>query len=142
MAESPLASRSVTTQPLTFVTASAGDLARELCAIDTDLFSKVTPKEILAWSRSSSDRSGSPNVVKVIAHFNALSLWAATAIVSETSLKGRARIVTKMLAVMRQLKQMHNFNALMALLAGINCSAVFRLKHTFAQLSTRSQAQL
>ena len=47
-----------------------------------------------------------------------------------------------MIAVMRQLKQLHNFNALMALLAGINSSAVYRLKHTFSQLGTRGQNQL
>jgi len=62
--------------------------------------------------------------------------------VSETGVKERGRILNKMLAVMRQLKQLHNFNSLMALLAGINCSAVFRLKHSFAQLGARSLGQL
>lgn len=76
MAASPLAAQGVRTQPLTFATAPAADLARELCVIDTRLFAGITSDEILAWGRSSGDRSGSPHIVQMISHFNALSKCA------------------------------------------------------------------
>ncbi|EGG18415.1 Ras guanine nucleotide exchange factor [Cavenderia fasciculata] len=49
--------------------------------------------------------------------------------------KARARMMTRFIKIADHLRQMHNYNSLMAIIAGLNFSSVYRLKFTRDELS-------
>lgn len=120
---------------------SSTDLARELCIIASKLFRKIKPSELLAW-RSKQTAENSPNIVKMIEHFNRVAMWAATCVVNTSRLKQRVKVLTKLISIMKQLKKLQNFDTLLAILSGLESSATFRLKHTFNSLNAKSQSTL
>ena len=200
----PLAAKAMRTQPVTILQVSAAALARELCIRDARLFSRVTCTELVAWARGARDTTTCPGIVAAVAHFNALSSWIATKILTATTTERNrptdrnhasssvgsggkrsavnrvnggdyggggdgdgdggsggsgsvggsatvsanggarecARVLAKVIELLRQLQRARNFNAMMAVLAGINNSAVYRLKHTRALLPGRARAVL
>jgi len=69
-------------------------------------------------------------------------MWACSVIIWQPTLKERTRILTKLINMAEYLRKINNFNALMALLAGINNAATYRLKHTREGLSKQCQDSL
>lgn len=68
---------------------------------------------------------GSDNSVdKFIDQFNLISSRIAAAVVSPTSVKERAAVMTKLIDVCSQLYMLQNYNSLKAILAGFNMSPV------------------
>lgn len=76
----------------------------------------------------------------MIDHFNQVSLWAASLILNEHSLRDRARMYCKIVDVAKHLRKLHSFNSLLAVLSAFHSSAVHRLKQTaeMAGVKTRS----
>ena len=48
--------------------------------------------------------------------------------------KDRTKLITKLLAVCKELRDLNNYNTMMGIIAGLNMSSVSRLKQTFAGL--------
>jgi len=48
----------------------------------------------------------------------------------EEKLQDRAKVMRKLIRIMEHLRKLNNFNSIMAIMAGMNCSAVHRLKFT------------
>ncbi|KAG1142574.1 hypothetical protein G6F37_011325 [Rhizopus arrhizus] len=65
-----------------------------------------------------------------IAHFNFVSAWVSTMIVSEARMSRRANVLTRWMSIASELRQLNNYNTLMAVLAGINNASVLRLRET------------
>ena len=56
----------------------------------------------------------------MIDHFNKVSLWTATLILQQPDLKERARVFVKIVDVCKQLRKLHSFNTLLAMLSALN----------------------
>lgn len=65
-----------------------------------------------------------------IAHFNFISAWVVTMIVTQSRLNKRVALLEKFMCVAVALRERNNYNSLMAILAGINSASVLRLKQT------------
>jgi len=78
------------------------------------------------------------NLLSVIERFNFISSAVATAIVTESKIKNRVKIVEKLINVAYQLRLMNNFHYVIAIISGLNNSSVHRLKWTNAKISKQS----
>eukprot|EP00012_Vannella_robusta_P006367 CAMPEP_0206209152 /NCGR_PEP_ID=MMETSP0166-20121206/16732_1 /ASSEMBLY_ACC=CAM_ASM_000260 /TAXON_ID=95228 /ORGANISM="Vannella robusta, Strain DIVA3 518/3/11/1/6" /LENGTH=185 /DNA_ID=CAMNT_0053630481 /DNA_START=540 /DNA_END=1097 /DNA_ORIENTATION=- len=69
-------------------------------------------------------------------------MWVASVILWQETLRGRVRAYTKMVNIAQHMLQLNNFNSLMAILAGINTSAIYRLKFTREQIPNATKQTL
>ncbi|KYQ96865.1 Ras guanine nucleotide exchange factor [Tieghemostelium lacteum] len=116
------------------------EIARQLTLIEFDIFRKIKPPELLnqSWNKPKL-KARAPNVLKMIDRFNSVSMWVATLIVQTVKVRVRGRLMTKFMKIAEHLKNMNNFNSLMAIIAGLNFSSVYRLKHTRDEVSAQVQ---
>ena len=108
---------------------SPATIAEQLTLLDAAWFAVIQPSEVFDWAFKQSKET-SPGVFDMIAHFNAVSMWCSSAILTQTDLNDRVDVLKKFADVAKWLAKMSNFNSLMALLSGINRSSVHRLSLT------------
>mmetsp|Transcript_4001 Transcript_4001/g.11151 ORF Transcript_4001/g.11151 Transcript_4001/m.11151 type:complete len:84 (+) Transcript_4001:403-654(+) len=58
--------------------------------------------------------------------FNNVSGWITTVLLSEKSLKARAKLYSKLIRIGQACFEMNNYNTLLAVISGLNCAAVNR----------------
>jgi hypothetical protein len=116
------------------------ELARQLTLIEHDLYRSIQPSEFFrcGWSRRGKEQS-SPNVLAMVQRFNQVSQWVAHEILRGADPKARARRIEFWLELARELEQLNNFNGITEILAGIDNSAVYRLKRTWQHVSGKLQ---
>ncbi|KAI8991011.1 ras guanine nucleotide exchange factor domain-containing protein [Mycotypha africana] len=74
-----------------------------------------------------------------IEHFNFMSGWIATIILKITELDQRVLVFEQCMKIALELKQLKNYNTLMAVLAGMNNAAISRLRQTRALLQRKNR---
>jgi len=116
------------------------EVARQLTIMEFDLFSRIKPYELLnqAWNKPKL-RHRAQNVLALINRSTEISAWVASCIVKETKLRNRARVMTRIIKIAEQLRKLNNFSTLMAIMAGLNNAAVFRLKFTREEIPKQYQ---
>ncbi|KAG1174320.1 hypothetical protein G6F70_000897 [Rhizopus microsporus] len=110
-------------------TITVKDMAEQLTWIETELYSKIQPRDFLRhiWRQ----RQDQPTPIAAsIEHFNFVSEWIASMIVNQDQVEERVFVYEYCLAIAVELEKLNNFNTLMAVLAGINNAAILRLKET------------
>jgi len=114
-------------------------VARQLTLVDFDIYSTIKPVELLnqAWNKPKL-KYRSPNVLRLIGRSTAISMWVASCVLWQPTLKERIRVLTKLINIADHLRKMNNFNSLMALIAGLNTAPIYRLKHTREGLSPQT----
>eukprot|EP01102_Stenamoeba_stenopodia_P014624 TRINITY_DN4881_c0_g1_i2.p1 TRINITY_DN4881_c0_g1~~TRINITY_DN4881_c0_g1_i2.p1 ORF type:complete len:1169 (+),score=349.70 TRINITY_DN4881_c0_g1_i2:173-3679(+) len=114
------------------------EVARQLTLIEYDLYKAIKPWECLgqAWAKKDKEIKA-PNIIAMIKRFNYVSRWVATEIVKGETLKDRTNILKTMLEVAEKCKMLNNFNGMMEIISGLQSSAIYRLKQTWAALPTR-----
>ncbi|OZJ04885.1 hypothetical protein BZG36_02509 [Bifiguratus adelaidae] len=148
---------------------SIEELAGQLCWIEWQIFRDIEPRDLLRhiWSKAQKPHSmyspmaiatfdtidrnltqsatdivpKSSRIALSISHFNHLSSWATTVVLTEAKSNRRVRIMERLMELSKVLRDMNNYNSLMAILAGINCVSVLRLKHTRNQVASTTLAQ-
>ncbi|KAJ5072420.1 guanine nucleotide exchange factor [Anaeramoeba ignava] len=115
------------------------EIAKQLTIFEYDLFCEIGVSEFFnnAWYRTTKFEK-SPNIVRIIDHFNSLSKFISTQIIQKQNLKERVKIVDSIIMTVTHLVEMRNFNTTVAFLAGLNSSSVYRLKRTFEKLSEKT----
>lgn len=78
-----------------------------------------------------------PNIVNMTKWSNHITRWVVSEIVSVKDLKGRALVMERFVMVAQQLEKLNNFNGVKEILAGLQSSAVYRLKKTREAVSTK-----
>src|SRR5690606_19240389 len=96
------------------------------------------PAELLnqAWSKTEL-KYRAVNVLHMIERFNHLSSWAANSILWPDKIADRVDMYIKLIELSACLRKYNNFNSLLAVLAGLNNSAVHRLAHTRSEISEK-----
>jgi RasGEF domain/RasGEF N-terminal motif len=117
------------------------EIARQLTLIEFELYASIKPVELLnqAWNKVEL-RHRAPNVLKVIARSTLMSMWIASCIVWQPTVKERLRLIAKIAKIVEHLMALNNFNALTAILAGLDNAAVYRMKHTRDSVPRDQQA--
>eukprot|EP01116_Phalansterium_solitarium_P022542 TRINITY_DN7483_c0_g1_i1.p1 TRINITY_DN7483_c0_g1~~TRINITY_DN7483_c0_g1_i1.p1 ORF type:complete len:750 (+),score=198.76 TRINITY_DN7483_c0_g1_i1:128-2377(+) len=109
------------------------DLARQLTLLEFKLFRDVPVQELIqqAWTKGA---ERTPHVQRFVDHFNSVSFWVASEIVSESTVKRRITLIKQFIVIAELLRESHNYNTLMAVISGLNHGAVSRLNQTWAAL--------
>ncbi|KAH3756999.1 Ras guanine nucleotide exchange factor [Pelomyxa schiedti] len=111
------------------------EMARQMSMQEFELYVNIQAKEMLSLSWSKKDKEKrSPNLLAMIHRFNAVSNWTTATIVKEPDLRKRANIVRKFIRILEELYKLNNFNAVFEISAGLNSSAITRLKLTWAEV--------
>ncbi|CAG8468306.1 8642_t:CDS:10 [Dentiscutata erythropus] len=125
---------------LTFDELSEKDIANELTFQEFQLFKKISGRDLLRhiWAPQGSVQRGNGRVAKSIQHFNFISNWVSTMILSQEKLKNRAAMLKKFMKIAVIVRELNNYNTLMAIIAAINSSPITRLRRTRELLKGKS----
>ncbi|EGC38002.1 aimless RasGEF [Dictyostelium purpureum] len=131
-----VAFKNIFSNNLSFHDIDEEEIARQLTLIEFEIYRKIKPPELLnqSWNKTKL-KSRAPNVLKMIDRFNSVSMWVATMIIQTAKVKARARMMARFIKIAEHLKTLNNYNSLMAIIAGLNFSSVYRLKYTREELS-------
>ncbi|KAI7010802.1 ras GEF, partial [Hortaea werneckii] len=107
-------------------------IAKELTRMDWVMFSSIRPRDLVRQvSMSEKARCKSLiHVNRMIEHFNQVAAWVKNYVLFRDKPKHRAIMLEKMMRIGRKLREMNNYNALGAIIAGIKSSCVQRLAAT------------
>lgn len=107
------------------------EFARQLTIVDSEKFRMIHPVEFMIrlWEGNS---EATKNLTDMIQWFNLISYFTATEICIQPELKKREKLVVNFIKVAHECLKIRNFNATMAVLSGLNNSAVRRLKKTWS----------
>ncbi|XP_062996597.1 RAS guanyl-releasing protein 4 [Elgaria multicarinata webbii] len=111
----------------------AAELANHLSYLEFKAFCRLTYLDLQNYVLRGSVR-GSPALERAIALCNSISQWVQVMILNRPTPQQRAEVFTKFIHVTQKLKQLQNFNTLMAIVGGLCHSAIARLKDTHALL--------
>ena len=109
-------------------------IAREMTKMDWVMFSSIRPRDLVRQvSLNDAQKTQCKNlshVNRMIEHFNQLACWVANYVLLRDKPKHRALMLEKLMRIARKLREMNNYNALGAMIAGIKSSAIHRLAAT------------
>uniref|UniRef100_A0A6B2KZM1 Ras-GEF domain-containing protein n=1 Tax=Arcella intermedia TaxID=1963864 RepID=A0A6B2KZM1_9EUKA len=122
----------------TFDDFEALELARQLCLYEQSIFRSIHMKECLnqGWNSKTNEKKMelSPNVTRMIRHFNDVSFWVSQTILQQKKVEGRFKVMKKFIKVIKFSREFNNFNLIQEVLAAFGGAAVFRLKKTWQRL--------
>jgi hypothetical protein len=120
-------------RPFYWAEAPLTEIARQMTLIEHDLYRSIQAWEFFkcGWSKKGKEQS-SPNVLAMVQRFNQVSQWVAHEVLRGADPKARANRVQQMIELAQQCEELNNFNGIMEVLAGIDNSAIYRLKRTWA----------
>ncbi|XP_011177583.1 guanine nucleotide-releasing factor 2 isoform X3 [Zeugodacus cucurbitae] len=116
----------VTNQP-SLLELKSMEIAEQMTLLDADLFQKIEIPEVLLFAKEQSEER-SPNLNKFTEHFNNMSFWARSKILTLTDAKEREKHVIKFIKIMKYLRKMNNYNSYLALLSALDSAPIRRLE--------------
>ncbi|VDO63318.1 unnamed protein product [Haemonchus placei] len=126
---------------LSFEQWSPEDISTSLSHIDYKVLSRISVTELKRYVKDGSP-ANTPMLERSISIFNNLSNWVQIMVLSKTTPKERAIMVTKFVNVGKHLRKLCNFNTLMAVIGGITHSNISRLSKTNSQLAPETRKEL
>jgi hypothetical protein len=125
---------------LAFMAAADRDVAEQLTLLDFQAFRQISLNELLnqAWNKPKL-KYRSLNVLDCIQRSTRLTYWVCSMVLFHPDVDSRRRVLEKFIAICRLLREMNNFNSLMAVSAGLNLSPVHRLKKAWEALHPSSR---
>jgi len=134
---SSLASENDISYPHLFDFASL-DLVDELTLIDKELLIRIPWEELDNCGWMSPDKFLlAPNIMKMVQFFNRMAMLVTTNILLEETTYRRAKIIRKAIKLACRCRYTKNYNSLKAILSGLQCTPIFRLKNTWKQVPSR-----
>eukprot|EP01135_Chromosphaera_perkinsii_P008572 Nk52_evm14s1401 gene=Nk52_evmTU14s1401 len=120
------------------------NVAKELTLIDAFHFSQIERSEFMncSWMDKDLKRVNASNVVTMIEQFNRIALFVGTCVLKWESPNMRARVIQQFVIIAEKLKDYCNFNSLKAVISGLQATPVYRLKKTWALVSSKRHKQL
>ncbi|RNA18762.1 ras guanyl-releasing 3-like isoform X1, partial [Brachionus plicatilis] len=116
-------------------------LASQLTYLEWKTLRRISFQDYKSYAIKGSIQNNPP-LERSIQLFNGLSQWIQCMVLSKTTPKQRADIIHKFIEVAKYLRQLQNFNSLMAVIGGICHSALARLSKTNLYLSVEDQTVL
>uniref|UniRef100_A0A034V7R7 CRK SH3-binding GNRP n=1 Tax=Bactrocera dorsalis TaxID=27457 RepID=A0A034V7R7_BACDO len=116
----------VTNQP-SLLDLKSVEIAEQMTLLDADLFQKIEIPEVLLFAKEQSEER-SPNLNKFTEHFNNMSFWARSKILTLGDAKEREKHVVKFIKIMKYLRKMNNYNSYLALLSALDSAPIRRLE--------------
>uniref|UniRef100_A0A8C8S0C3 RAS guanyl releasing protein 4 n=1 Tax=Pelusios castaneus TaxID=367368 RepID=A0A8C8S0C3_9SAUR len=111
----------------------AAELAEHLSYLEFKAFCRISYLDYRSYVLHGSVRENLA-LERSVALCNSISQWVQVMILNRPTPQQRAEVFTKFIRVAQKLRQLQNFNTLMAVLGGLCHSAISRLKDTRALL--------
>jgi hypothetical protein len=113
-------------------------LAQTIAVEDAEIFRQIQAKEFLnkSWSDPKAEEVA-PGLFKMTQRFNQLGLWAAHECIRPEQGKDRAAVLQHFVQVAEALLELRDFNALVAIMGGLNNASVSRLKKSISKMSSK-----
>ncbi|XP_052092601.1 rap guanine nucleotide exchange factor 1-like isoform X3 [Mytilus californianus] len=122
-----MSSISLQTSPSDMLHVKSHDIAEQMTLLDAELFQKIEIPEVLLWAKEQSEEQ-SPNLTTFTEHFNKMSYWVRTRILTQEEAKDREKYFMKFIKVMRHLRKLNNFNSYLAILSAVDSAPIRRLE--------------
>ncbi|KAL5049249.1 hypothetical protein BDW71DRAFT_166890 [Aspergillus fruticulosus] len=134
----PILPRKLKPNKLQFLKLDAREIARQLTLMESCIFGKVQPSELLHknWQRRES-QDVAPNVRALIQFFNQLSGWVGALVLAESDLKKRTQVIGHFINVANACHDLKNYSAVVSILSGLQSAPVYRLVRTWAMVTQR-----
>ncbi|XP_013386601.1 ras guanyl-releasing protein 3 isoform X2 [Lingula anatina] len=126
---------------LVFQHLQPNELAEQLTFLEYKAFRRITFTDFKNYAVQASLKDN-PKLERSIALFNGLSQWVQCMVLSKTTPEQRGHVIQKYVNVARRLRELQNFNTLMAVVGGLTHSALARLSKTNACLIPETQKLL
>lgn len=114
-------------------------IAKQLTMLESRLFRAVQAVEFLNNSWSKQDKQWSPNLLNTVKRFNEFGLWVGTMILTPKKAKTRGQRMEKFILLAQKLKELGNFQTMMAIVSSLNNAALLRLKWSWGFVSKSSR---
>ncbi|KAJ3452671.1 guanine nucleotide exchange factor [Anaeramoeba flamelloides] len=124
--------KTINWKAITFIDLNEIELARQMTLFEMGLFQRIEAKEFIKKRWSKKDKNLTPNLIGMIERFNNTSLWIVSTILSYEKVKMRSHIITKFIKCGKVSIRFGNFNTAMEIVAGLNNSAIRRLRKSWA----------
>ncbi|KAL6049434.1 putative Smooth muscle caldesmon [Balamuthia mandrillaris] len=119
-------------EKLEFLSLSAQELAQQLTLIDHELFKVVPSKELV--KKRFMDAETSPHFTALVNRFNLTGQWVGTELAKYPTPAERAQVLAHFIEICQECYDMNSFNSVFALLAGLNNTAISRLKQSWEKI--------
>eukprot|EP00727_Mastigamoeba_balamuthi_P012838 m51a1_g8177 putative domain containing protein (532) ;mRNA; f:117279-119064 len=113
------------------------EFAEQLTLVEYAYYSRIRPQECfgLAWAKPDA-ASRSPNLLYFTQQFNRISQWVVSTVLLA---KDRSRTIDTFVKIAQSCRDIHNYNAMMEIVSGLNSPGISRLKHSW---SAKAEAAL
>lgn len=118
------------------------EVARQLTIKQMTVFCAILPEELLGSEWMKNGGAGSPNVKAMTALSTDLSNYVAETILHYTEVKKRAAVVKQWIKIGHQCLDLHNYDALMAIICSLNSSTITRMRKTWDAVSIKRREML
>lgn len=118
------------------------EIARQLTIKQMNIFCAIMPEELLGSEWMKKAGAGSPNVKAMTALSTDLSNYVAETILHYNEVKKRAAVIKQWIKVGHQCLELHNYDALMAIICSLNSSTITRLRKTWDVVSLKRREML
>ncbi|XP_049821190.1 guanine nucleotide-releasing factor 2 isoform X3 [Aethina tumida] len=102
-------------------------IAEQMTLLDSELFNKIEIPEVLTWAQEQNEER-SPNLTRFSEHFNKMSYWARTRILTAETKDIREKFFLKFIKIMKHLRKINNYNSYLAMLSALDSAPVRRLE--------------
>ncbi|XP_023311133.1 guanine nucleotide-releasing factor 2 isoform X5 [Anoplophora glabripennis] len=120
-------SLSLSARNFTLLDFKSEQIAEQMTLLDAELFMKIEIPEVLIWAQEQNEER-SPNLTRFTEHFNKMSYWARTKILTAEGKDIREKYFMKFIKIMKHLRKINNFNSYLALLSALDSAPVRRLE--------------
>ncbi|XP_063912311.1 guanine nucleotide-releasing factor 2 isoform X2 [Zophobas morio] len=124
---SVVTSLSLSARSSTLLDFKSEQIAEQMTLLDAELFMKIEIPEVLIWAQEQNEER-SPNLTRFTEHFNKMSYWARTRILTVDGKDVRERYFLKFIKIMKHLRKINNFNSYLALLSALDSAPIRRLE--------------
>lgn len=120
----------VTEAPLNDLLAAPMDIvAQSIVSFEAKAFARLSPRVMIAHAlKSSFPNTFTAELLYVLDLASHLRDWTATMILFSDSAARRARIIARFILIAKQIRALNDYNALAAILSGLNSTAIRRLE--------------
>jgi len=117
---------------LGFFNMDVEETAKQLTLIDSQLFRGIPKKELLNKRFMNPDTS--PNFNAMVNRFNQAASWVGSVILAYEQPSRRAKAICRFIKICTASLRLNSFNTVFAILAGLNNTAISRLKLTWERV--------
>lgn len=118
------------------------EFARQITTRQMSIFCSIMPEELLGSQWMKKGGLDSPNVKAMTALSTDLSNLVADTILQYPEVKKRAGVIKQWIKIAHQCYELHNYDALMAIICSLNSSTITRLRRTWDVVSPKRREML